>query len=637
MIKLFDKQGADFMYLAKLNIWNFRKFGYAKLDGPPKVSIDFKKGLNLIVGENDSGKTTIIDAIKLVLGTQSYERIWLDERDFYKYSEKKELKIECIFKDLTEDEGGKFLEWITFDENNTSQLKVRLIAKMKDNKITAKITAGEEYLDISFEARDLLRTTYLKPLRDAENELTPGYRSRFYQILKSYDLFFKNDEKKHVLERYIGETNRLIEEYFETEILEENEEFDIKKGEKGAKEVTEFINNTLESFMGIDYKNKNYKAKVNISGGDLYSILSKLGLSLEENKTGLGSLNQLYIAMELLLSKKSDVSKIILIEEIEAHLHPQAQLRLIKYLQQQSNEKSQYILTTHSITLASVVNLERLIICSNNQCYPMGNNYTKLEKGDYEFLERFLDATKANLFFAKGVIMVEGAAENLLVPTIAEIINKPLDKYGVSIVNVGNLAFLRYSKIFLRKEGGGIGVKVAIITDLDVKPKCYYELKGSGINNEDRSEIDINKQKEEARQKMKEKYDESGITKTFTNNWTLEYDLGLSEIRDRLYAAIKIAKNIKNNDNFEGEFEKFLDEARKEIKKWQKEGYDDEKIACKIYEPLLKSQASKAVVAQYLARDLLKNRNEVEEIIKKDPYIKYIVDAINFVTETEGE
>ncbi|MDK2907183.1 MAG: putative ATP-dependent endonuclease of the family [Thermosipho sp. (in: thermotogales)] len=620
------------MYLSKLNIWNFRKFGQVKLDGPPKLSVNFKKGLNLIVGENDSGKTTIIDAIKLVLGTQSYEKFWIDERDFYRDPETKELakdlKIECIFDDLTEEEGGRFLEWITFNENNVPQLKVRLVANMKDNKIKTKITAGDDNLDINFEARDLLRVTYLKPLRDAENELTPGYRSRFYQILKNYDLFFKNDTDIHVLEKYMEKTNRLIEEYFEKDTLGKNDEFNIEGGEKGAREITEFINNTLESFMGIEYKKKNYKARVNISGGDLYSILSKLGLSIEENKAGLGSLNQLYIAMELLLSEKSELSKIILIEEIEAHLHPQAQLRLIKYLQKQSNDENQYILTTHSITLASVVNLEKLIICSNNQCYPMGNEYTKLEKGDYEFLERFLDATKANLFFAKGVILVEGVAENLLIPAIAEIIDKPLDKYGISVVNIEGLSFLRYSKIFLRKKGGGIGVKVAIVTDLDVKPEIYYIEE----ENIEMKEVNIEEKKRSARQK-KEKYNEEGIIKVFTNNWTLEYDLGLSGIRDRLFAAILAATERKKDENSKINFENFLKTSREKIKKWKEDfNYSDEKIAYEIYKPLLKNKTSKAVVAQYLAKNLLENKSQVKEVIQDDPYIKYIIDAINFVT-----
>ncbi|QGU95435.1 AAA family ATPase [Clostridium bovifaecis] len=437
----------DNMYLAQLNIWNFRKYGTADLENEPALSVDFKNGLNLIVGENDGGKTTIIDAIKCVLGTQDYEAIRLDENDFCKYSKKKELKIECIFKDMNDEEAGKFIEWVTFDKNNNCELKVRLVAKLRDdNKIVQTISAGEDGLDTYFEARDLLRVTYLKPLRDAKNELTPGYRSRFSQILKNYPIFFKNKEQAHTLEKYLEVANEKIENYFKKEELEKDEVFKINDGEKGAKDITEFLNRTLKEFMGTDYDNNNYEAKVNISGGNLNSILSKLGLTIDENKVGLGSLNELYIAMELLLLQIKDNLKVALVEEIEAHLHPQAQLRLINYLQN-SEIRCQYILTTHSITLASSVKLESLIICKNNDAFPMGQNYTNMRLNDYEFLERFLDATKANLFFAKGVILVEGDAENLLLPVLAKIVDKPLYKYGISIVNIGNTAFLRYSNI----------------------------------------------------------------------------------------------------------------------------------------------------------------------------------------------
>ena len=70
------------------------------------------------------------------------------------------------------------------------------------------------------------------------------------------------------------------------------------------------------------------------------------------------------------------------------------------------------------------------------------------ETSRLQFLERFLDATKANLFFAKGLIMVEGDAENLLIPAIAQLIGKNLYQYGVSVVNVGSTAYKRYVNIF---------------------------------------------------------------------------------------------------------------------------------------------------------------------------------------------
>ena len=71
------------MFLSQLKIWNFRKYG-TKENGDAGIIISFNDRLNLIVGENDSGKTAIIDAIKLVLGTQSYDSIRIEENDFYR-------------------------------------------------------------------------------------------------------------------------------------------------------------------------------------------------------------------------------------------------------------------------------------------------------------------------------------------------------------------------------------------------------------------------------------------------------------------------------------------------------------------------------------------------------------------------
>jgi putative ATP-dependent endonuclease of OLD family len=88
------------MYLKLLKVWNFRKYGSPEdidLD-KPNLCLNLKKGLNILIGENDSGKTAIIDAIKLVLKTHTFEWIKADENDFYKNSDR--FRIELIFDDM---------------------------------------------------------------------------------------------------------------------------------------------------------------------------------------------------------------------------------------------------------------------------------------------------------------------------------------------------------------------------------------------------------------------------------------------------------------------------------------------------------------------------------------------------------
>lgn len=682
------------MFLSQLKIWNFRKYG-TKENGDAGVEVLFNDRLNLIVGENDSGKTAIIDAIKLVLGTQSYDNIRLEENDFYRKKDgirTDSLKIECTFENLSDLEAGRFLEWIYIDDEGKAKLEVRLIARIKDNKITIRKTGGKEGVDINFEASENLRVTYLKPLRDAEHELNPGYRSRFAQVLKSHPIF-KNNGDTHKIEEIMKDANKNIEGYFKgSRSQDNNEDSDSDSSEENKVDlnykedpssIINSISETLSNFLG---NNKDqYDVNINISEMELNKILSRLMLKIDEDKVGLGTLNQLYMAMELLLldiKEKNNEFGLALIEEIEAHIHPQAQLRVIKHLEE--NIKSQTILTTHSITLASIANLNSLILCRNNSAYSLNNKYTRLSSGDYEFLERFLDSTKANLFFAKGVIMVEGDAENILIPTIAKIIGKPLYMHGVSIVNVGNVAFLRYSNIFISKEEDKtIGIPTSIVTDLDVRPIQYYQdednksslkkytvykIKNSNesfikeddsrkrvreildkkqLRNDDFEqnveiiEDNYDKYKDVVKEEKEQKYNLDDI-KVFTNNWTMEFDLALSCIREYIYAAILIAKDIKSNEDVVNsiDIEKYINDSKEEIDQFIEDGKVDMDIAYQIYKPLLKGNASKAVCAQYLSKILLNKSNEDSELVKRineDKNIKYILDAIHHVTNTISE
>jgi len=442
------------MYLQELKLWNFRKYGIIgeSFDSSlPGLIVNFNEGVNVLVGENDSGKTTIIDAIRYILRTQSLEYIQIDEKDFHQESgnRSQELRIECTFKGFTDSEAGHFLEWLGFEQNekgkNEYLLKVWLYARCKDNSIYQYIRAGidSEGSFMEGDARDLLRVVYLKPLRDALSEMTHGNKSRLAQILKSHSIFKKEKDEvglelKHELENHYHTLKKGIDGYF-----------DIKQDEKGN-QIVKSINDLLvnDFLLGNDDR----KAVIKLTGSELSDILRQLDLVPEDNKSGLGTLNLLCIAAELLLFNETKPGlKFTLIEELEAHLHPQYQLRLIDFINRKK-EFGQFILTTHSTTLASKIKLENLIVCNKENVFPMGHKYTQLDESDYKFLERFLDATKSNLFFAKGVIIVEGDAENLLVPTIAKLLDRPLHKYGVSIVNVGSTAFKRYAKIFLRKQ-----------------------------------------------------------------------------------------------------------------------------------------------------------------------------------------
>jgi putative ATP-dependent endonuclease of OLD family len=620
------------MYLHELKLWNFRKYGITGdyfESSEPGLKIIFNRGVNVLIGENDSGKTTIVDAIRYVLRTQSMEYIQVEEKDFHQNNSgyrATEMKIECTFRGFTDTEAGHFLEWIDFETKGegTSEfrLKVWLYARNKDNSIYQYVRAGvdSEGSYIEGEARDLLRVVYLKPLRDALSEMTHGNKSRLAQILKSHSIFKKakdidGKEIAHELENKYGNLKKEIDKFFADE------------NEKGS-EITITINKLLgENFLlGQDSRN----AGITLTGSELIDILRQLDLILEKNKSGLGTLNLLFIAAELLLFEEAKQGlKLTLIEELEAHLHPQYQLRLIDFIN--SNEKyGQFILTTHSTTLASKIKLESLIVCNKDNVFPMGSDFTSLHPADYKFLERFLDATKANLFFARGVIIVEGDAENLLIPTIAEIIGRPLHKYGVSIVNVGSTAYKRYANIFVRKEKPLFDVKVAIISDLDVPSREYK----SDVATDETALSVLRKNKKGKKETLwTNKYP---VQLFLPEQWTLEYEIASSKLYKYLYQAIELAKKEKSDMDFIANDDIYNSFKEATNKKYSLEKLSDKQEIFDIFNPICKKNVSKAVVAQYLSEILLREHNsgtDIKGMICSDIFLKYIKDAICYVTD----
>ena len=593
------------MYISELRLWNFRKYGNDEWDlEKPHLIVPFNPGTNVLIGENDSGKTAIIDAIKLVLKTHAYEWIRVEKEDFYKNSSK--LRIEIIFKDLKDDEAKNFTEWLGWykdndddngdnqNDNNEYKPILRLIfqVEQKNERILPYETkAGmDEYgYSLNAEAREYLKSTYLKALRDANNELIAKKNSRLSQILQGHELFKKENEEKHEFEKWLDETNDNIKNWFN----DSSKEGESKSNKEQIKDV---VDRFLKSFIDNDIS-----SKLELSEPELKAILEKISLGIEGARNlGLGTMNRLYMATELLHLKKDwDGLKLGLIEELEAHLHPQAQMKVIEALQKENDV--QFILTTHSPNLASKVQINNLIICHNNDAYPLSDDKTKLDKKNYKFLERFLDVTKSNLFFAKGVIIVEGWAEEILIPIIAKKLGYDLTQYEVSIVNVGSIAYLHFAKIFLRNDKKELNIPVSVITDLDVKPNNHGAFETEEENNK-RDGIKTNFID----------FNDSRVKLFIAKQWTLEWCLYKSESISKLFkeSVSEIHKGTvefkKDNDSFKPEFEsKFIDKLAK------KAGT---------------STIDKVAIAGALAEKI--STNEAFEIKEDDEYLKYIIDAI---------
>ena len=625
------------MYISSVSIENFRAF-------KEKTVFHFNPGVTVLIGENDCGKSTVIDAIRYVLGTtdQSWQRV--DLSDYYQENTDNEIHITVTFANLTAKEKAAFLECLTYTRDEETLIinwSAKYMTNVKPHRTFVSINCGRN-ADVAApaaEARELLRVTYLKPLRDAQAQMKSGRGSRLAQILSS------------IPELNLGE--REYKEGIDITSLSLAGIFDLSNqllaGHKVIKDVNQGISDILNAELMLN--NDAVKTQITVSGDGntdekkIYSLLEKLDLNIQKDSVsnygnvGLGTSNLMSMACEMLLNQdNNELSTFMLIEEPEAHIHAQRQLKLIQSMQKKG-ENQQVIMTTHSPLLASVVELNNLLLIQNRKAFSMREGETMLDSSDYKFLERYLDATKANLFFAKGVIIVEGPGEALLLPTLAQLLNRNLTDYGISIVDVKSTGLRRYARIFQRKEGDEINIPVSCITDRDVMPECApaicldekYKDKENWPKKNRKWKVESEiKDKEKYIQEIEKKANGQNVKTFIPEQWTLEYELAANGLGEEMLQTIAtmLAEKIQDKEKNEEKKAELLEKYRKEYNEYQ----NKEAKASYVYSFFSHKLVSKAEFAQQFSFDLenIFKGKQVEEIVTVLP--NYLVKAIEYVT-----
>lgn len=633
------KRGAS-MYISQIEIENFRCFG----EGEEKFVLPLSPGLTALLGENDAGKTAVIDALRLVFGTRDREYYRVQDSDFHwpagSVERRRDIRICCRLDGLSQKEQGAFAEFLTYvDEGSEPDVALYVHWAAKDKSgarsgrrmVFSEVRSGKNgdgpALDV--EARELLRSTYLRPLRDAERALSAGRGSRLSEILKS---------TKQVIDvgaDYDPETTP-APNLADLSILGIGDYSNALIGEhEGIRQARQTLNETYLkplSFAGVSLEGKISLGRQGDPDARLRQLLERLELELRSGPApelpairGLGSNNLLFMACELLLLGSEAVGlPLLLIEEPEAHLHPQRQLRLVQFLTEQATRSEgngqneiQIILTTHSPNLASAIPLDSLVLIHGGKAFTLARGHTELSPDDYRFLQRFLDVTKANLFFARGVMIVDGDAENILLPTLARLIGMDLSAHGVSIVNVGGVGLRRFARIFQRKDAevdGPIKVPVACITDMDVMPDCAPVIVGKtepfpALNQRrwrmksDFADGELDTRREAIRAKASGQFVETFVS----DEWTLEYDLASHGLAEDVWIAATLARQddkINEPDKAENIF-RVARAAKAEFKAKQAACGNVEELASHVYSLFTNSpKASKPIAAQYLSEIL---------------------------------
>lgn len=544
------------MYLAQLNISNFRKL--------QKAELNFQPGLNILVGANNVGKTAVVDALRALLAghDEPYPRLNTDDVHCPKGGKPTgDIVFQYIFRELNADDEADFLAALKPDAtgNLEAHIAIRYFEADKTGRLRAKRWCGDhEDVGLTADVMENLRGVYLPPLRDASLSLKP---SRTSQLARLFQLLADDAGRDGI--------NVALKKLDE----------ELKKHQPIVNTHTA-IKTRHGSMLGPQLAQA---LEMGLSGSDFQRLASRLSLlvdSFEIEQNGLGFNNLIFMAVVLSeLAKNPEASyRGLIVEEPEAHLHPHLQTVLLNYLEtikEVAGEKPvQIFVTSHSPNFASIADLDSLtcLVDTGATVETFFPRKITFLKGKREKLERYLDVTRAELFFARRVIFVEGAAELMLVSVLAKKLGFNLREHGVSLISVEGLNFDSFLPLFGEKA---LKIPVALLTDADPidapadgsEPQALYPAPGDAVKVSDNT--------------AKMTASEDSFVKVFHGLKTLEYDLALhadnrtamltalKELHPKICDAVEAAVNAAANDAakaralFSGMFERKQNNVQK--------------------------------------------------------------------------
>lgn len=473
------------MYLEKFVIKNFRTI--------KSLSIAFNKGLNILIGENNSGKTAIIDALRICIGYGNLRReLYIRDTDFHCQKDNicdatEEIEFHLFFKIEDSNESGWFIDLLNADSTDEQDLQMHFKFYTEERngikKIKYKVWGGaNEGQLISPEVLSLLYYVHLDALRDAQQYLRPIRGNMLGQLYSNIQVDPTNHEVDKQKKMNMASRVHLA---VDSDVEWKNH---VKIGKDKINEhlkQTSFIGKEQMidvDFLPFDFNRlvENLKIQLPLYSETLLCGNNSQQKHLELTQNGLGYNNLVYTATVLGdLKQRKNLEKesyaALLIEEPEAHLHPQLQNLFFNYLNKLDKEQGfQIFITSHSPTITAKAALKSVIVLNNisNKIHALSLHNSGLQPENQNYLEKFLDVTKSQLFFANGVMLVEGISEAMLMKVFSRKVGEEYDieKAGIEVVNVNGVAFEHFANLFNNvKSEKNLQIRCSLITDDDRK------------------------------------------------------------------------------------------------------------------------------------------------------------------------
>jgi putative ATP-dependent endonuclease of OLD family len=480
------------MNIKSITIKNYRNFN--------DFSIDFSKGFQTIIGENNIGKSNLYWAIRLILDRDlSYNARNLDIKDFYGF--KKEVTIDdhvIISVELYSEDLASFPTFHSFKTSETTARITYLFAHkskfIEDYEIPEKIELTQFKWQLFGSGKSLLIEDIL------------GLHSIRLSDLDGINLYYIN-AFRNINSDLHGSTKSLLSKYCqsrtETETELESVKTILKKSSTDLNDL-EFIPDIAEKIhqKGESIAGQYFSFPISISFLSNYDIdaWSQLNLyyspeagnNVPIHTLGLGQKNILYLSLfiaELENSSNKHEINILLIEEPEAHLHPQLQKILFSNLN--GLKTTQVFMTSHSTHIASDCDYKNLNILFRNTEKEV-KSFAPFKGGllsqrESLLLKRYLDATRSEMFFASAIIYVEGVGEQFIIPSIAkEVFKINLTEHNISVIPIHSRYFDPYLKLV---QNNNLEIPTVAIIDGDEDELEDEEENTTAVENAKKLEI----------------------------------------------------------------------------------------------------------------------------------------------------